>query len=118
MVEQVSLLHADDLGKAVVFDIFLRHAHGHGVQVDGQHVARAHMGGGDGEDARAGAEVDDLLAGAHVFLDEAHAHAGGLVGAGAKSHAGVEFDDVVARLRFVIAPAGLDDHVPDPSGWG
>ena len=34
-----------------------------------------------------------------------------LVGAGAKGHARVEFNNVVARLRFVVAPAGLDDHV-------
>ena len=43
--------------------------------------------------------------GLDVVLDQLHAHAGGLVRAGAKGHARVDFDDLIVRLRVDTFPS-------------
>ena len=111
VLQQVARHAANHALEAVDAHVLGGDAHGHAVDVDGQHVLCAHVSRGDGEDAGAGAHVDGGASGLHVLLHQLHAHAGGLVGAGAEGHAGIDLDHLVARFNGAIAPAGLDEHV-------
>ena len=109
-LQQVALAHVDGLFQAVVGHVFLRHAHGVGVNIHGHHIRRAQPRGGDGQDAAAGAHVQHLAAPV-IPLDQLHAHGGGLVGAGAEGHARVDLDDQVAGLFVPGFPGGLDHQM-------
>ncbi len=80
------------------------------VGVEGDDLARAQSGGGDREDAGAGAEVEEAAAGKDVSLQGEQAHAGGGVLAGAEGHPGVEADDDLVRPGVVLPPARGDDE--------
>ncbi len=51
--------HLDQRAGAIEPGIGARHAHGRGIDVGREHAPAQGAGGGDGEDARAGAEIEN-----------------------------------------------------------
>gem|GEM_PF-5808594 len=98
---------------------------GDGIVVD---VAAVHRGGpeaegGESEDAGAGAEVEDAVAGLDGPLQDFEGELGGGIGAGAESYAGVDDDPFAAQRGRFLAPGGSDeqpfaDGSAGPGGFG
>ena len=73
-------------------------------------LGRPQLEGRDGQNAAAGADVQHPLAAFHQFVQRGKAQGGGLVGAGAEGHAGVQPDD--GAVGGVVLPAGHDGQPP------
>ena len=99
-----------DLGAAVLAAVVARDFHGDGVDVIGGTRSGAQFSRADGEDPRAGADVENALAAREVFLEKRNHEAGRLMRAGAERHAGIHADDDLTRRRGIGLPCGDDRH--------
>src|SRR2546426_9685277 len=70
----------------------------------------AKFSGSEGEDAGAGADVENAHTGSRALLDLFKAHTRGGMQAGAKGHTGVEFQHYFVTFGGVVAPCRANDE--------
>ena len=70
LLQQVSLLDGNDILHMIVRHVFSSYFDSIRIDIHSQHMTGAEQGGADGQDAAAGANVNDFLAAADVFLQD------------------------------------------------
>ena len=99
------------LANAVHGGVFIGHIHRFGVNVHPHGVLRPQAQGGNGQNARAAAQVQQLLTAVDVLLHQLQAQLGGGVGAGAEGEAGVQVQGHPAvGDGLALHPLGDDVH--------
>ena len=93
-------------GDPVAGDILGGDTHGDGVIVERDDWVCPQLGGGDGENAGAGAKVEDALAGLHVAFEQAQTELRGRVQPRAEGHTGVKVEDHIIGTGLVLKPRG------------
>lgn len=95
------MFHTDDPLHLIQADIGAGCGDSNGIGIYGQHLSCAQFGGSQGQDAGAGAQVQDGHAGPEQVLQGGQAHLCRGMQAGAESHAGIKRDDDVLWLGRV-----------------
>ncbi len=103
--DQIGLGELDAVGHFVALRVAFGDGEGGGIAVGGEHGGGAEFRGGDGEDAAAAADVGDPVARLDEFGQRVQAQARRRVSARPEGGAGIEDDDVLARLRPGSAPS-------------
>ena len=95
-----------DVVASVILCVFSRYLDGYGVDVICIAGLGAELGGADGENARACADVEDSFATLDEILHNEHNESCGLVSTCAERHTGIHSDDDLALLGIVLFPCG------------